>query len=395
MASSKMNLFSTRELPQLIEGFISQLKRGQLVGSKVIAKSTTKLLGEIVSKSPWEDIPTLSGLLKAVGKRLLKARPQELIIFNVLCRVLQIVNEDYSSAEGSGSKKKGSAASGSSGGGGGGGAKKGSETPAMGLGQPQATGTGGMSRNLGEQVAQTIDRAALNAFHLKSLLTKEIKDYIDELDNTEEEIAENAREHIHSNEIILTCGRSVTVELFLKHAASKAKIHVIVAECAPAYDGHEQAKALASANIDVVVVPDAAVFAIMSRVNKVILGAHAVLANGGLVAASGSHTIAAAARHHSTQVVVCAGLYKYSPMFPFDDDRFNTLVAPDTVLPYSEGALVDAVDVANPRYDYVPPELVDILVDHTGGHLPSYLYRLLQENYDQAKDLAWNMHDGE
>ncbi|KAJ2741492.1 GCD complex subunit gcd7 [Coemansia sp. BCRC 34301] len=385
MAASKMDVFSTRELPQLIENFISQLKRGQLAGSKTVAINTCLLLKEIVSKSPWEDIATLSGLLKAVGKRLLKAQPRELLIFNVVCRVLHIVNEDYSSGEaGGGGKKKGNVASGNTG------AKKGSETPAMGLGYQAG---GGVPRNLGEQVAQTLDRAVLNAFHLKSMLIREIEEYIYELSKTEEEIAENAREHIHSNEIILTCGRSRTVELFLKHAASKVKIHVIVAECAPAYDGHAQAKALAGANIDVVVVPDAAVFAIMSRVNKVILGAHTVLANGGLVAASGSHTIAAAARHHSTQVVVCAGLYKYSAMFPFDDDRFNTLVSPDAVLAYGEGALVDAVDVANPQYDYVPPELVDILVDHTGGHLPSYLYRLLQENYDQAKDLTWNMHE--
>ncbi|KAJ2908571.1 GCD complex subunit gcd7 [Coemansia aciculifera] len=374
-----MDLVSTRELAQLIEGFISQLKRGQLVGSMAVAKGTAELLRELVSKSPWEDIAGLTGLLKAVGKRLLKAQPRELLIFNVVCRVLHIVNEDYRLVEGaaasaSASKKKGSST------------KKGSETPAMGLGHQNLM--------LGEQLAQSLDRAALmNAYHQKAHVIKEINEYIEELESTEEEIAANGREHIHSNEIILTCGRSRTVELFLRHAASKAKIHVIIAECAPAYDGHEQARALAGANISVVVVPDAAVFAIMSRVNKVILGAHAVLANGGLVAASGSHTIAAAARHHSTQVVVCAGLYKYSPMFPFDDDRFNTLVSPDAVLPYSDGALVDAVDVANPRYDYVPPELVDILVDHTGGHLPSYLYRLLQENYDQAKDLAWDMHD--
>ncbi|KAJ2751596.1 GCD complex subunit gcd7 [Coemansia aciculifera] len=387
MSSTKMDVFSTRELPLLIESFVSQLKRGQLVGSKTVAMNTANLLREIVSRSPWEDIPSLTTLLKAVGKRLLRAQPRELIIFNVVCRVLHIVNEDYSSVEvvneeGPMSKKKGSASGASS-------ASKGSETPAMGLGQP---GTG-QPRNLGEQVSQSMDRATLNAFHLKSLLIQEIMDYILELEKTEVEIADNAREHIHSNEIILTCGRSLTVEKFLKNAASKVKIHVIVAECAPTYDGHEQAQALASANIDVVVIPDAAVFAIMSRVNKVILGAHAVLANGGLVAASGSHTIAAAARHHSTQVVVCAGLYKYSPMFPFDDDRFNTLVSPDAVLPYGDGELIDTVDVSNPRYDYVPPELVDILVDHTGGHLPSYLYRLLQENYAQAKDLAWNIQD--
>ena len=42
-----------------------------------------------------------------------------------------------------------------------------------------------------------------------------------------------ALEHIHSNEVIMTVGRSRTVEAFLKDAARKRKFHVIVAECAP------------------------------------------------------------------------------------------------------------------------------------------------------------------
>lgn len=43
-----------------------------------------------------------------------------------------------------------------------------------------------------------------------------------------------ALEHIHSNEVIMTVGRSRTVEAFLKDAVrKKRKFHVIVAECAP------------------------------------------------------------------------------------------------------------------------------------------------------------------
>ena len=42
-----------------------------------------------------------------------------------------------------------------------------------------------------------------------------------------------ALEHIHSNEVIMTIGRSRTVEDFLKDAARKRKFHVMVAECAP------------------------------------------------------------------------------------------------------------------------------------------------------------------
>lgn len=53
-------------------------------------------------------------------------------------------------------------------------------------------------------------------------------------EGTTDNIAMQALEHIHSKEVIMTIGRSRTVEAFLKDAARrKRKFHVIVAECAP------------------------------------------------------------------------------------------------------------------------------------------------------------------
>ena len=34
-------------------------------------------------------------------------------------------------------------------------------------------------------------------------------------------------------------------------------------------------------------------------------------------------------------------------------------------------------------FDYVPPELVSLLVTDIGGHIPSYVYRLLAEYYSR------------
>lgn len=51
-----------------------------------------------------------------------------------------------------------------------------------------------------------------------------------------ENIAAQACEHIHTNEIILTVGKSITVEKFLKSAAAKKRVFsVIVVEGAPYY----------------------------------------------------------------------------------------------------------------------------------------------------------------
>ena len=61
------------------------------------------------------------------------------------------------------------------------------------------------------------------------------------------------------------------------------------------------------------------------------------MANGALIAPNGSQLIAAAAKHHSTPVVVCTEFYKFSPIFPFDERSFNILVSPESVLPYKDG----------------------------------------------------------
>lgn len=98
-----------------------------------------------------------------------------------------------------------------------------------------------------------------------------------------------------------------------------------------------------------------------------------MLANGGLISVTGSHLLAAAAKHHSTPVLVCTALYKLSPVFAYDSDTFNITVAPHSVLEYQQGSIIDQVTVSNPYYDYVMPELVSLFVHNL------YVYRLIHK----------------
>ena len=120
------------------------------------------------------------------------------------------------------------------------------------------------------------------------------------------------------------------------------------------------AKSLSAVGISTFLVPDSSIFALMSRVNKVILGAHAILANGGMFATTGSLIAATAACAHSAPVVVCAGQFKLTPLWNLYHE-YGTLDFgdPSNVLGFEEGELVDRVEVVNPYYDYVRPELID------------------------------------
>jgi len=175
---------------------------------------------------------------------------------------------------------------------------------------------------------------------------------------------------------------------FLKAAAETPRhFKVLVAEAAPLYSGQQMVKELAQLKdnkgnvlIDTMLITDSAIFAMMSRVNKVIIGTHGILANGGLAGHSGAYTLTLAAKYHKVPVVVVSGIYKLAPRYAFDQDSLQEQGNPGMVLSYHD-TLIDRVSVENPSFDYVPPEYVDLFVTDVGGHSPSYIYRLLKELY--------------
>ncbi|CAK4033059.1 translation initiation factor eIF-2B subunit beta [Lecanosticta acicola] len=278
----------------------------------------------------------------------------------------------------------------------------------FGLFQPSAAGTPmGSTSQAGSGTASPVPKAGKKIpdevkekLDIKAEVIEGIKDILDELDSVDSQIAESALDHIHNNEIILTHTSSQTVQRFLTTAARKRKFTVIHAEAYPndhetthamivnggvragdEEEGDERWKPLTAMGIQVILIPDSAVFALMSRINKVILAPHTVLANGSLIAAAGASTIAQAAKAHHVPVVVLSGVYKLSPVYPFDNEDLIEYGDPSKVVAYEEGDFIDKVDVINPLYDHVDAELVDLYITNLGGHAPSYLYKIVADHY--------------
>jgi len=317
--------------------------------------------------------------IRAIGRKLIAASPSELVVGNIVRRILFIVREEYATLS-QGNKEDGP--------------------------HHDEEEQGGQSMllrtvpSLANMLAQDLGKAAGSELsgatdswtetvpsNFKQTVCLQIKELVDEIESIKEQIADQAMEHIHANEVILTCGMSKTVEYFLREVASRGrKFEVVVSENAPDLEGHSMALRLAKAGISTTVITDAAIFAIMARVNKVIVGCSAVLANGGVMSTTGMHTVALAARHHSVPFVVCTGMYKLSPVFPHDQYSFNELKSPAQVVTVGseDAAAGREVRVLNPSSDYIPPELVSLFITNAGGHNPSYIYRLLAEYYSMA-----------
>ncbi|KAG7361187.1 initiation factor 2B-like protein [Nitzschia inconspicua] len=230
---------------------------------------------------------------------------------------------------------------------------------------------------------------------LKQSIMEAIQEITSELEDLHKTINDQAKNHIHSGEVILTYGKSDSVLEFLKTAADKKlRFTVIVCEGAKRngqYEGHEMARLLAEVptedgNVveDTCVIPDSAIFAMMARVNKVLLPAHAVLANGGLVSASGSNLVALAAAENAVPVVCLTGIYKLTPIFPHEgQDTLNDLLNPNSIMDYASSQQHGTVDFVNPLHDYVRPDHIKLFVTNVGSFQPSYIYRLLSEYYHQ------------
>ncbi|EGG25404.1 translation initiation factor eIF-2B beta subunit [Cavenderia fasciculata] len=332
-----------------LETFILRLKRKRITGSFSVSLSTAEILRQYISTTKWSNAKHLIDNIKQMGKRLIETQPLEFCIGNIIRRVLFIIREEYLALR-----------------------VEEEENPTIKLDS---------SRNNLLTYEEPMDDYSESFQGLKSSILDTMGEMIDELKGLYKSVAGQYKDHIHANEVIMTLGSSRTVEEFLKEAGKKRKFGVIVVETAPSLEGHQTALALSKCGIDTTLIPDSSIFAMMSRVNKVIIGTHAVMANGGLIAASGTHMLAVAAKYHSVPVMVCTGLYKLCPLYAYDQDTYNDFGSPAAYLKFKEAEFLEDVHSYNPNFDYIPPDLVSLFVTNSGGHNPSYIYRLLQEYY--------------
>uniref|UniRef100_A0A8C4QUP8 Translation initiation factor eIF2B subunit beta n=1 Tax=Eptatretus burgeri TaxID=7764 RepID=A0A8C4QUP8_EPTBU len=318
------------DLTDRLAAFESELRRARhrVGGSCHVTRDTLLLLRRVVAQARWGNAGELMEVVRNVGRRMLDAQPSEWVIGNMARRVLKIIREEYARLGGLSEE-----------------------------GKPQES-----LHKLLTAGNQSNDFSASSP-QLKPVIIEAINELLTEVDGSADNIAMQALQHVHSNEVIMTMGMSRTVEAFLRYAARKRKFHVIVAECAPFCQVR------------------CAVSCISLPLLQVILGTHTVLANGGLKAINGAHTLALAAKHHSTPVVVCAAMFKLTPQFLHEDDAFYKFVSPQEVLPFSEGEILSKVSVHCPVFDYVPPELITLFISNIGGNALSYIYRLLSELY--------------
>mmetsp|Transcript_6229 Transcript_6229/g.15409 ORF Transcript_6229/g.15409 Transcript_6229/m.15409 type:complete len:397 (+) Transcript_6229:55-1245(+) len=133
-------------------------------------------------------------------------------------------------------------------------------------------------------------------------------------------IAHIAADFIQEGQTVLTHGWSRVVASILLKAAETKNFEIILLEGRPDAAGAKAARAYASheSKIPTTVVLDSAMGHVMETVDVVLVGAEAVVENGGFVNKMGTYALATCAKAHGKPFYVAAESYKFARLYPLN-----------------------------------------------------------------------------
>ncbi|XP_060610801.2 translation initiation factor eIF2B subunit delta [Anolis sagrei] len=187
-------------------------------------------------------------------------------------------------------------------------------------------------------------------------------------------ICKSAFEKIHDGDVILVYGCSSLVSRTLSHAWAEGRaFRVVVVDSRPRLEGRETLRRLVRQGVRCSYVLINAISYVLPEVSKVLLGAHALLANGSVMSRMGTSQIALLSKAHNVPVLVCCETYKFCDRVQTDSFVSNELDDPDDLIetPRGRGPLCGwkespALRLLNLVYDVTPLELVDLVITDLG-----------------------------
>uniref|UniRef100_K7F8W7 Translation initiation factor eIF2B subunit delta n=1 Tax=Pelodiscus sinensis TaxID=13735 RepID=K7F8W7_PELSI len=207
----------------------------------------------------------------------------------------------------------------------------------------------------------------------KGKLQESIDKYVREkIQLAAEAISKYAFEKISDGDVILVYGCSSLVNRTLCDAHTKRAFRVIVVDSRPRLEGRDTLRRLVREGIRCTYVMITAISYVLPEVSKVLLGAHALLANGSVMSRVGTSQIALVSKAYNVPVLVCCETYKFCERVQTDSFVSNELDDPDDLILPRKGAQLGgwkentSLRLLNLVYDVTPPELVDLVITDLG-----------------------------
>lgn len=207
-------------------------------------------------------------------------------------------------------------------------------------------------------------------------------------------IAATACAKIRNNSTIVTYAKSSIVEktLLRAHAEGK-KFKVMVVDSRPLFEGKNLVRRLANAGVETTYLMAAAAPHALKDADLVLLGAHAMMANGRLYSRVGTASVAMLAHFRDIPVIALCESIKFTDRVALDSIVLNEVAPADQLIPATtstasstiqEGKKEEEVEkrlenwseipglqLLNILYDVTPAEYVNMVVTEYGSLPPS------------------------
>ena len=191
------------------------------------------------------------------------------------------------------------------------------------------------------------------------------------------QIAQYGSELITDGDKIMTHSYSSTVVAMLKAAFTKHRnIEVITTRSGSGRSGEIIARELGLYGMTVTFIDDAAMGLYLSTVNKVVVGADRICADGSLVNGIGTYQLALAGKKASIPLYVLGETLKFDPRLSSGEVDLEEKEPSEVIEP---GRLPPEVRVKNPHFDITPLELITGIVTENGLLTPGEVISYVQK----------------
>ena len=196
------------------------------------------------------------------------------------------------------------------------------------------------------------------------------------------QIVNYGSELITDGDRIMTHSYSSTVVAVLSKTFTKYKhIEVIATRSGPGRTGERIAQELGLYGLPITFIDDAAVGLYISAVNKVMVGADRVCADGNIINGIGTYQLALAAEKVGIPFYILCETLKFDPKLRSDEVDLEEKEPSEVVEP---GRLPPNVTIKNPYFDITPLELVAGVVTENGLLTPEEVVNYIGKQ--SAKD---------
>lgn len=197
-----------------------------------------------------------------------------------------------------------------------------------------------------------------------------------------EHIGEIGARRIEDGDCVITHCNSATVTAVLKTAFSQGKtFRVFASETRPRFQGRITAETLSAIGIPTTLIVDGAIRLFMGKMDKVIVGADAVVANGAVVNKIGTSIMALTAHESRVPFFVTAETYKFSPETLLGQPVKIEERASLEVISEEELRKMPNVTIRNPAFDVTPPEYIDLIITERGIIPPQAAAMIIKEEF--------------